>query len=209
MLFWPSLYISQDCLLLFSFDVTHAFDATSLDNIRDSDLDIQGCYRIRPICSKGLANKIMPFAQARYKGWCELQQKVIQLQKEHEEEDEQLQQQLDESAKERSVSDMNAMHKMVQLLCMDILHTHKSFPLLTTCLLHAMSSADFDSAIEMPVGLCSSQRGQRITKLEAEVTKLKSDLALSQKNAQAAGKAFFVYTSVAHANAPPLQAVYT
>ncbi len=46
----------------------------------------------------------MPFAQARYKDWCELQQKVIQLQKEHEEEEEQLQQQLDESAKERSVT---------------------------------------------------------------------------------------------------------
>ena len=45
----------------------------------------------------------MPFAQARYKDWCELQQKVIQLQKEHEEEDQQLQQQLDGFAKERSV----------------------------------------------------------------------------------------------------------
>ena len=45
----------------------------------------------------------MPFAQARHKDWCELQQKMIQLQKEHDEEEEQLQQQLDESAKERSV----------------------------------------------------------------------------------------------------------
>ena len=101
------------------------------------------------------------------------------------------------------------MHKMVQLLCMDILHTHRSFPLLTTYLLHAMSSADVGSAFEMLVGLCSSQRGQRITKLEAEVTQLKTDLALSQKSAQAAGKTCFVYTSVAHASASPLQAVYT
>lgn len=67
----------------------------------------------------------MPFAQARYKDWCELQQKVIQLQKEHEEEEEQLQHQLDESAKERSV------HKMVQPFSMNILHTHRSLPLLT------------------------------------------------------------------------------
>jgi len=40
----------------------------------------------------------------------------------------------------------------------------------------------------MLVILCSAQRGQRITKLEAEVTQLKTDLALSQQNAQAAGK---------------------
>ena len=64
-------------------------------------------------------------------------------------------------------------------------------------------------ALPLLVGLCSSQRGQRITKLEAEVTQLNTDLALSQKSAQAAGKTCFVYTSVAHANASPLQAVYT
>jgi len=81
--------------------------------------------------------------------------------------------------------------------------------LLTIYTLHATSSTDFGSAIEMLVGLCSSQRGQRITKLEAEVTQLNTDLALSQNHAQTAGKTCFVYTSVAHANASPLQTVYT
>ena len=48
---------------------------------------------------------------------------------------------------------MKCHAQMVQLLCMDILHTHRSFPLLTTYLLHAMSSADVGSAFEMLVGL--------------------------------------------------------
>ena len=61
-----------------------------------------GCYRIHPVYSRRLANWTLPFAQAKYKDWCELRQKVIQLQKEHEEEQQQLQKQLDESANERS-----------------------------------------------------------------------------------------------------------
>ena len=81
--------------------------------------------------------------------------------------------------------------------------------MLTTYVLHSMSSADVGSAVETLVDLCSAQRGQSITKLEAEVTQLKTDLALSQKNAQAAGTTCFFYTSVAHANALPLQIVHT
>ena len=61
-------------------------------------------------------------------------------------------------------------------------------PFAHNILLHAMSSADTGSATEMLAGLCSAKRGQKITKLEAEVTQLKADLALSQQNARAAGK---------------------
>lgn len=64
----------------------------------------------------------------------------------------------------------------------------------------------------MLVILCSAQRGQTITKLEAEVTQLKKDLVLSQQNAQAAGKQVMSTTlsttfvsSIAHAYASPLQ----
>ncbi len=60
-----------------------------------------------------------------------------------------------------------------------------------------MSSADFGSATEKLVGLCSAQRGQKITKLEAEVTQLKTDLALSQHNAQAAGNSV-LFTHLLH-----------